>query len=137
MRIYLDASVLIPLFIEEARTGEAHNALAGKILIVSDFAMAEFSSGIARRVRMDEISQAEGVSIFAIFDTWITRAAHRESLSSGYVLTAMGFVRRTDLALRTPDAINLAIAQRCGARLLTFDAKQAEAARQLGVEVVR
>ena len=136
MNIYLDASVLIPLFIAEARTGEAHNALVDKTLIVSDVAIAEFSSGIARRARMDEISQAEAVSIFAIFDTWIARAAHRESLGSGDVFTAMGFVRRLDLALRTPDAINLAIAQRCGARLLTFDAKQAEAARQLGVEIV-
>jgi predicted nucleic acid-binding protein len=45
-------------------------------------------------------------------------------------------VRRVDLGLRAPDAINIAIAQRCGAHLLTFDAKMARSARTLGVNVV-
>jgi predicted nucleic acid-binding protein len=40
------------------------------------------------------------------------------------------------LGLRAPDALNIAITQRCGARLLTFDAKMARSARSLGVNVV-
>ncbi|MBP6014923.1 MAG: type II toxin-antitoxin system VapC family toxin [Alphaproteobacteria bacterium] len=136
MNLYLDASVLIPLFIDEARTGEAHGALAGRILIVSDFAMAEFSSGIARRARMGDISEIDAESVFATFDTWIARAAQRESLAAGDVHAALGLVRRLDLALRTPDAVNIAVAQRCGAALLTFDAKLAAAARSLGLDVL-
>jgi predicted nucleic acid-binding protein len=38
--------------------------------------------------------------------------------------------------LRAPDAINIAIAQRCEARLLTFDEKMARSARALGITVI-
>ena len=41
-----------------------------------------------------------------------------------------------DLPLRTPDALNIAIAQRVGADLLTFDHKMAASARSLGTTVV-
>jgi uncharacterized protein len=134
--LYLDASVLIPLFIEEARTGEAHAALAGQSLIVSDFAAAEFSSGIARRARMGDMTETDAASVFQTFDAWIARAARRESLAAGDVHAALGLVRRLDLVLRTPDAINIAVAQRCSASLLTFDDKQAAAARSLGLDVI-
>ena len=110
--------------------------MAGQSLIASDFAAAEFSSGIARRVRMGDISEADATSVFTTFDAWIARAAQRVSLAAGDVLTALGLVRRLDLALRTPDAVNIAIAQRCSASLFTFDAKQAAAARLVGVRVV-
>jgi predicted nucleic acid-binding protein len=45
------------------------------------------------------------------------------------------FIRRLDLPLRAPDAINIAIAQRVGATLATFDDKMAECARTLGTNV--
>jgi predicted nucleic acid-binding protein len=47
------------------------------------------------------------------------------------------FLRRLDLALRTPDAINIAMAQRLGATLVTFDKKMAAAARSIGTAVAK
>jgi predicted nucleic acid-binding protein len=44
-------------------------------------------------------------------------------------------LRRLDLTLRTPDALNIAIAQRAGAAMATFDARMAEAAQALGLDV--
>jgi predicted nucleic acid-binding protein len=44
-------------------------------------------------------------------------------------------LRRLDLTLRAPDAINIALAQRLEATLFTFDAKMAGAAKVLGVDV--
>jgi predicted nucleic acid-binding protein len=44
-------------------------------------------------------------------------------------------LRRLDLTPRTPDAINIAIAQRVGANLATFDVKRAAAASVLGADV--
>jgi predicted nucleic acid-binding protein len=61
--LYLDASVLVPLFVPESRSGEAATALVRHTLVVSDFAMAEFSSGIARRARMGEFSGADAAVI--------------------------------------------------------------------------
>jgi len=44
-------------------------------------------------------------------------------------------LRDLTLGLRAPDAINIAIAQRLGAELATFDKKMATAASKLGVTV--
>jgi hypothetical protein len=41
-----------------------------------------------------------------------------------------------DLPLLTPDALNIAIAQRVGAEILTFDKKMAVSARVLGSTVL-
>ena len=44
-------------------------------------------------------------------------------------------LRRLDLPLRTPDAINIAIAQRIDAALATFDDKMRAAATAIGVSI--
>jgi predicted nucleic acid-binding protein len=46
-------------------------------------------------------------------------------------------IRRFELALRTPDALNIAMVQRMGAMLVTFDSKMAAAARAIGTEVAK
>ena len=136
MTLYLDASVLIPLFIAEARTDEAQTALFGQVLIVSDLAIVETSSGVARRARMGDISQSEAATVVVSLDIWVTSSAQREILAPGDVRTALSLVWRTDLGLRAPDAMNIAIALRRSAALFTFDFKMAEAARTLGLEVI-
>jgi predicted nucleic acid-binding protein len=52
--------------------------------------------------------------------------------TAGAVSAAEAFLRRLDLNLRTPDALNIAIAQRVGALLVSFDEKMAASARALG-----
>jgi uncharacterized protein len=74
--------------------------------------------------------------VFTNFDEWIARAAERLFSSSDDVASAATLLRRLDLPLRTPDAINLAIALRVGAQLLTFDKKMAASARTLGIVVI-
>lgn len=135
MSLYLDASALIPLFIEEASTQRAHELVRGNVLVISDFAIAEFSSGVARRTRNGEITETDAASAFALLDIWIVNAAKRESLLTGDVAVATGLVRRLELGLRAPDAINIAIVQRCEAQLLTFDERLAHCARLVGIIV--
>jgi uncharacterized protein len=52
-------------------------------------------------------------------------------------LDATALMRRLDLPIRTPDAIHIAMVQRIGCRLLTFDRSMAGVARTLGIELVR
>lgn len=106
------------------------------MLVVSDFAIAEFSSGVARRARTGDIKESDATVVFATFDAWIANATWRENLTAGDLVNASALIRRLDLGLRAPDALNIAITQRCGAHLLTFDAKMARSARALGVNVV-
>jgi predicted nucleic acid-binding protein len=66
-------------------------------------------------------------------DGWLARSAKRVETVSADIVTAQGFLRRLDLPLRSPDAVNIAIAQRVNATLGTFDDKMRAAATALGV----
>lgn len=138
MTLYLDASVLVALFTADALTARADTYLRAHrpIVVVSDFAAAELASAIARRVRMGEIADGEARSVFTTFDAWLAKVAGRADTMAGDVAVAAAYLRRLDLTLRTPDALHIAIAQRIGAGLLTFDEKMAASARALKVMVV-
>ena len=71
----------------------------------------------------------------ATFDAWTARVATRVELISADIAAATAYLRRLDLTLRTPDALHIALAQRLGGELLTFDAKMATSARTLGARV--
>jgi predicted nucleic acid-binding protein len=137
--IYLDASVLLALFTVDPLTHRADAVLRQdqRVLIVSDFAAAEFASAIARRVRMKQIADDDARSVFVTFDAWTARDTSRVQTTSADVAATAAVLRRLDLTLRTADALNLAIAQRIAADLLTFDEKMAESAGALGMNVLR
>jgi predicted nucleic acid-binding protein len=132
--VYLDASVLVALFTEDPFTSRAESFLRSfeSILVVSDFAAAEFASAIAREVRTRDMTHREARIAFSGFDTWMVRVAQRVEIGPPDVKAAEAILRRLDLKLRTPDAINIAIAQRIGAALFTFDNAMMKNARALG-----
>ncbi len=136
--VYFDASVLVSLFANDALTAraEAYLRVNPSAPVISDFAATEFLSAIARRVRMRILSANEAQAVFSTFDQWAATKATRERTTSADIESAVGILRRLDLALRAPDAINIAIAQRIGAELLTFDEQMAAEARTLGTTVL-
>lgn len=137
MSVYLDASVLVALLTVEPLNGRADSFIAStrEPLIVSDLASAEFSSAIARRVRMRETTRAEARADLADFDLWTMRSTQRSELAPIDIAVATTYLRRLDLPLKTPDAIHIAIALRIGATLVTFDRQMAVSARSLGSTV--
>lgn len=137
MSVYLDASVLVSLFVADAFSARAHNAFLAhpSVLIVSDFAAAEFASVIAREVRTRQFSHDEAREVFLDFDEWTERAATRVETLPADIRTAEAVLKRLDMTLRAPDAINIATAQRLGAELATFDARMTENARALGLSL--
>ena len=135
MSVYLDTSVLVPLFIQEAGTSAARAGVAAQAVMVSEFAMTEFSAAVARRARMGEISAEQALAIFADCDAWVTRTTQVIPLEAHDVAAATALVRRLELGLRAPDALHLAICERLGATLFTFDAKMMAAAQALGIVI--
>jgi predicted nucleic acid-binding protein len=135
--VYLDASVLVSLFASDSMTSRADAFLQSQpsVLIVSDFAAAEFASAIARDVRTKTLTADDAKVAFSIFDAWILRETERVHITSADISTAVAWLRRLDLPIRAPDAINIAIAQRVNANLFTFDKQMAENARVLGMNV--
>jgi hypothetical protein len=80
---------------------------------------------------------AEGArEVFSIFDAWTARETRHVQVTTADVTSAPAFLRRLDLTPRGGDAINIAIAQRTGADLLTFDDQTAAGARALGTTVL-
>ena len=139
MSVYLDASVLVALFTVDPLTRRADAVLRRdqNVLIVSDFAAAEFAAAIARRVRMKQIAGDDARNVFVTFDTWTARQTGRVQTTAADVAATAAVLRRLDLTLRTADALNLAIAQRIGADLFTFDEQMAASARALRMSVLR
>jgi predicted nucleic acid-binding protein len=70
------------------------------------------------------------------FDVWRTSTCETSQTTSADVVAAIGLVRQPGLAFHASDAVNVAIARRLGASLLTFDKKLASNARRLGLPVV-
>jgi predicted nucleic acid-binding protein len=104
-------------------------------LIVSDLAGVEFSSAIARRVRMRQFTADQARSALSLFDQWVAQSAMRAEITSADIALAGSFLRRLDLPLRTLDALHIAIVQRLDATLVTFDRRMADSARTLGIAV--
>lgn len=104
-------------------------------IFVSDFAAAEFSAAIARHVRMGKTTPQAAKANFSDFDAWVYLLAEHVETGSADVRTAGAFIRRLDLNLRAPDALHIAIAQRIGATLATFDERMAANAGILGTPV--
>ena len=137
MSVYLDASVLVALFTPDSLSLRAESYLnrATPILIVGDFAAAEFASPMAKRVRMRELRRNEAQTAFTTFDAWVARAASRVATLPSDISAAAAYIRRLDLSVRTPDALNIATVERLGAELASFDEKMIAAARALGLAV--
>jgi uncharacterized protein len=133
--IYLDTSVIVPLFLPEPRSRESEAQLMGKEVIVSDLGLGEFSSAIALAVRIGRIEKPTARTLLIEFDDWVADHAFIAHMQSDDFTAATAYIRRFDLALRTPDALHIAVAGRLGATLFTFDAKMAAAATALGVAV--
>lgn len=134
MSVYFDASALLPLFITDTFSERADAIIAmAPAIVVADWAAVEVSSVIAKQARMGAITREDAQTAFANFDTWRASVASAETTPAD-MLAASHFVRRADLALRGPDALHIAIAQRLGAKLVTFDASMAAAAAALGLD---
>jgi uncharacterized protein len=86
------------------------------------------------RCRMKILTVDEARDAFADFDMWIAKMVSSET-GSPDIRAAESILRRLDLNLRAPDAIHIALAQRLGAELATFDTRMAECAQALGAPV--
>ena len=137
MDVYLDTSVLVSLFTIDALTGRAREFIRTNrpAAVVSDLAATEFSSVIARLTRMGTMDIDAARAVLNEFDIWMERRARLMRIETSDFRLATTFLRRLDLTLLAPDAIHLAIAQRLGATLATFDRRMAISATALGVAV--
>lgn len=135
--IYLDASVLVPIFIEDDWTSGVLAWLETRpALSVSDWTMAEFSSALSFHVRKRRLTIEERDKAENALNSWAYGQVEIVALDE-----EDGFMARRTLhrhpKLRTPDALHLTIVRRLGHEFATYDQDLAEAARREGVVVVQ
>ena len=137
MGLYLDASVIVSLFISDAFSDRAESEAFGadQELFVSDWAVLEVSSVVRKRARIGAISQEEALTLLADFDLWRAQSTTVANVQAADIAAANILVRRLDVVLRGPDAIHIAIVQRLGAHLLTFDKGMEKVAASIGLRL--
>lgn len=135
--VYLDTSALAKIYIQEAGSDELDSALAGRRdLLISEWALTEMTSAMARRVREElmEASAARRIyqqvfrdlksGEYRLLD--LTSATHREAER---ILLSVG----RHAPIRAGDSLHLAIAALADARtLITYDRQMQAAAAALG-----
>jgi hypothetical protein len=136
---YFDASVLVPMLIQEAASAAIDRLVEGLPArpVVSDFAAGEVASALSRLVRMAVLTAQDAQERLADFDAWRAGDAQPIYVINSDVEQAAIFVRRFDLGLRMPDALHLAISQRQGFALVTLDERIVNAGKALSVNVLK
>jgi predicted nucleic acid-binding protein len=135
--VYLDTSALAKLYVPEPDSATLEAAVVGRRdLIVSDLAVTELASTIARRAREGDLSAAHAQRLYQRVLRDRARGEFRHAELTANVhrdaeRLLLGLGRR--VALRAADALHLALAAAHEARvLITFDRRMRTAAAALG-----
>lgn len=137
--LYVDASLAVSLITPEPHTGAAQAWLAAQDpqdLTVSDWVLAEVSSALSIKQRTGTLDERGRVQAQRTFDVLVRDSFRVLDVSRASFRDAAMMAGQPELTLRSGDALHLAVARQHGARLCTRDDRQAQAGRQLGIDVL-
>jgi predicted nucleic acid-binding protein len=136
--IYVDTSLLLPVYVQEERSEEANKILETvSPIVISDLTFAEFHVGLARKVKLGTLSAPQSGAAQAALETHLREGLlQRVALRSSHYEVAGRLASKASVMLRTLDALHVAVAAGLGSPMATFDGRLADAARDLGVEVL-
>ena len=135
--IYLDTSVLLPLFVHEPTSHAVRSVLSAAKqdeLAISEWSQTEFISAIGRHVRMALLKKEAAPAIVRKFQELVERNLVVLELDGSDFLTANGFLRRFELGLKAGDALHLAIASNHAAEVYSSDEVMLKCARRIGIK---
>ena len=135
--LLLDTSVVVAFYIPEANSHRVQRLFSSETpLAISSLAQVEFTSAIARLVRMKSLSKAAGRRVLAEFESHVQQKLYAFSpITQETYELARHWLGSFTTSLRTLDALQLAVAHSNGLPLVTADKALAKAAKKLGVDV--
>lgn len=134
MSVYLDASALVSLIVDDGHSFSARRIAAeAEVMLASDLTFVEAASALALRVRRGSLRINEAAAAFALLDEWRATGLRVLELQAHDVRAAEAVIRRMEHPLRAADATHLMIARRHGADLATFDQQMKTAASAMGI----
>jgi uncharacterized protein len=136
LSVYLDTSVLVSLLLRDGHTDRVLNWLQTRTEppLVSDWAVAEFSSALGLRRRLGELDPSDRERLELALDGWLQTVDRVESAPADLAL-ARHLMRSELVVLKTPDALHLALSLRWGATMATTDRQLAQAAVGVGLPI--
>ncbi len=139
--LYFDTSFLVPLFLQEqtsTRIERVFAELAGQDLAISHWTRVEFSSLLAREVRMGGMTATVAREVDAEFETLASVSLLVLLPSMEDFELAKEYLARHRSGLRAGDALHLAIARNRGSeRIYSLDNTLLKAGRSLGLPMTR
>lgn len=142
--IYLDTSVVVPLFVRETATPrvlawrDTLVSLQANELTVSSWTVCEFTSAMGIKVRNRDISSENAEVARVLFESaFLPKIKIVEATPTDFRLAEI-MLREFSLGLRAGDALHLAIASRCAAReFVSLDRTLCKVAEVVGLRVTR
>lgn len=136
---YLDTSVLAAYYCPEPLSHEAERLVRSRARpTISDLTEVELLSALARKVRARELALDAGRRIADEFQAHLAADLFtRLAVQRRHYETARDWIGRFGTALRTLDALHLAIAHHEGLSLATADQGLAAAGRAFGVRTIQ
>ncbi|MCG6115777.1 MAG: type II toxin-antitoxin system VapC family toxin [Mesorhizobium sp.] len=137
--LYLDTSLLVAALTREPHTELAQAWLEEQVperLMVSHLVITEFSSALSLKIRTGQIDIGSRRQALAGFRSLLADSLTVVAVLPEHFMDTAKFVDQHTLALRTGDALHLAVAVDKAAAMCTFDRRLAEAATALGIEVI-
>lgn len=131
MSSYVDSSALLKRYLEEADSAAADALLRAGGLLTGRHTIVEVRRNLARLLSGRELAAARAAFVDDLRSISIVELDEATCESAATIAETVG--------VRTLDALHLAAAQRvaeAGLGFLTFDLRQAQAARALGLTVV-
>lgn len=138
--VYVDTSALVPMFVREARSDALLDWLegSGASLAVSDWALLEFASAIALKVRTGVVSAGLGREAIAHVQAFVEEHCTVATPRREEFRRAARLVSDGRGGLRAGDALHIAIAESLDAKsMLCLDATLTSNARAVGIDTVQ
>ena len=136
--IYADTSILLSLFCPDSLTSAAvawYQKVSDPVCI-SSWTVMEFRSNIGVRVRRSLLPRAKALAAIAQFDAATKAHFHLLAPAPEHFYQAGEWLAKPECALRTGDALHLAIAFGHGCKqFASFDQSLGAAARKLKLSV--
>jgi uncharacterized protein len=137
--VYVDTSVLVPLFLNEPHSVAAANWYAGEKgeLVAAAWCMTEFASALGIKQRTGAIDAQQAQAAWARFERMVAADLRLLPVAPANFLRAAELVLHAASALRAGDALHLACAEAAGAKhIATLDDVLSRNAQRLKIKPV-
>lgn len=136
MRAYVDTSILTGVYCEEPGSTRAQDILQKCEAVISSLTRLEFSSSVAKKLRVKTYTPTEASMIISQFHAHIREGMYEViPLREAHYALANDWIDSFVTSLRTLDALHLSLAYSSHATLITADDILARSAKKLGVAV--